>query len=109
MFGQKWINPFLATADEIAKLARTKCKTTKENDRVILIEKSGSIPAGARGKVLEVMPFHDWTNPDLKRRVVRFDEYPHNYIVSNDALRFEKILSDTPRDASGRFLQSENS
>lgn len=98
------INPFLVTGDELATLARTKCKDTHERDRVVLIEKSGSIPAGARGRVVEVMPYHDWTNPQGLRRAVRFDEYPHDYVVTNDKLRLERLLSDKPRATNGQFL-----
>lgn len=104
---QTSVNEFLLPSNELAKLKSTKCKDTKVRDRVVLVEKQGSIPAGARGRVVEVMPYHDWTNPRGTRRVVRFDEYPHDYIVQNGQLRPEPVVPDRARDAKGRFVSDD--
>lgn len=100
-------NPFLLPTNELELLIRAKCKDTKVRDRVVLIEKSGSIPAGARGRVVEVMPYHEWTNPKGLRRAVRFDEYPHDYVIENQALRAEPVLPNRSRDSKGRFVSED--
>lgn len=82
-----------------------KRKASKVGDRVIATRKMGSIRQGDAGKVVEVFPFHDWTNPELKRRAVRFDELPHDYVVSDDDLIPEPDPNAKKRDGKGRFLK----
>lgn len=83
----------------------TKRKSSKVGDRVIVTRKMGAIRQGDTGKVVEVFPFHGWTNPESKRRAVRFDELSHNCIVSDDDLIPEPDPNAKKRGENGRFLK----
>jgi hypothetical protein len=76
----------------------------KHKDRVLSNRKMGSIPTRSAGRFIEDMPFHVRTNPNGDRVAVRFDEYPHDYVVSRLGLDREPDPNAKPRDTKGRFV-----
>lgn len=76
----------------------------KPKDRVITNRKTGSIPPNSVGRFIENMPFCVRTNPNHDRVVIRFDEYPHDYVISRLALDREPDPNARPRDNHGRFV-----
>lgn len=79
-------------------------KNFKPKDRVRSNCKIGIVPANSAGRFIENIPFHARTNPNHELVVVRFDEYPHDYIVNRSELDREPDPNAKLRDKKGRFV-----